>query len=73
MEYQKKPVNIEGYEMYQCDTEGVVYGKNGKPLKPNVNQKAVSGNINNKISGLLIQPHNKSNMAAYPNRHRKQT
>lgn len=38
MEYQKKPVNVEGYEMYQCDTEGVVYGKNGKPLKPNVNQ-----------------------------------
>lgn len=38
MEYQKKPVNIKGYEMYQCDTEGIVYGKNGKPLKPNVNQ-----------------------------------
>lgn len=38
MEYQKKPVNIKGYEMYQCDTEGVVYGKNGKPLKPNINQ-----------------------------------
>lgn len=38
MEYQKKPVNIEGYEMYQCDTEGVVYGKNSKPLKPNINQ-----------------------------------
>lgn len=38
MEYQKKPVNVEGYKMYQCDTEGVVYGKNGKPLKPNVNQ-----------------------------------
>lgn len=39
MEYQKKPVNIEGYEMYQCDTEGVVYGKNGKPLKPNINKR----------------------------------
>ena len=39
MEYQKKPVNIEGYEMYQCDTEGIVYGKNGRPLKPNVNKR----------------------------------
>lgn len=38
MEYQKKPVNIKGYETYQCDTEGIVYGKNGKPLKPNINQ-----------------------------------
>ena len=39
MEYQKRPVNIKGYEMYQCDTEGVVYGKNGKPLKPNINKR----------------------------------
>lgn len=39
MEYQKKSVNIKGYEMYQCDTEGVVYGKNGKPLKPNINKR----------------------------------
>lgn len=38
MEYQKKTVNIKGYEEYQCDTEGIVYGKNGKPLKPNINQ-----------------------------------
>lgn len=37
MEYQRKQVNIIGYEIYQCDTEGVVYGKNGKPLKSNIN------------------------------------
>lgn len=36
--YEKKTVGIEGYEEYQCDTDGVVYGKNGKPLKPNINQ-----------------------------------
>lgn len=37
MEYQKKSVNIEGWEMYQCDTNGIVYGQNGEPLKPNIN------------------------------------
>lgn len=37
MKYQKRTVNIEGYEMYQCDTNGVIYGQNGKPLKPNIN------------------------------------
>lgn len=30
MDYQKKPVNIEGWEMYQVDTDGNVYGQNGK-------------------------------------------
>ncbi len=39
MEYQKKSVNIEGWEMYQCDTNGVIYGQNGKPLKPNINRR----------------------------------
>lgn len=39
MKYQKKPVNIEGWEMYQCDTNGVIYGQSGKPLKPNTNCK----------------------------------
>lgn len=37
MEYQKKAVNIEGWEAYQCDTNGVVYGQNGEALKPNIN------------------------------------
>lgn len=39
MKYQKRPVNIEGWEMYQCDTDGVVYGQNGEPLKPNINSR----------------------------------
>lgn len=39
MQYQKKVVNIKGWEMYQCDTNGVVYGQNGKQLKPNINCK----------------------------------
>ena len=39
MEYQKKAVNIKGWEMYQCDTNGIVYGQNGKPLSPNINSK----------------------------------
>lgn len=39
MEYQKKTVNIKGWEMYQCDTNGVIYGQNGKPLKPNTNRR----------------------------------
>ena len=38
MEYQKRTVNINGWEEYQCDTNGVIYGKNGKPLKPNINK-----------------------------------
>lgn len=38
MEYQKKVVNIKGWEMYQCDTNGVIYGQRGKPLKPNINR-----------------------------------
>ena len=31
MEYQKKSVAVEGFEMYQVDTNGIVYAKNGKP------------------------------------------
>lgn len=37
--YEKRIVGIKGYEEYQCDTEGVVYGKKGAPLKPNVNSR----------------------------------
>lgn len=39
MKYQKKAVNIECWEMYQCDTNGIVYGQNGEPLSPNINSK----------------------------------
>ena len=39
MKYQKKAVNIKGWEMYQCDTNGVIYGQNGEPLKPNINHR----------------------------------
>ena len=27
MEYQKKPVAVEGFGMYQIDTNGIVYAK----------------------------------------------
>ena len=37
MNYEKCPVNIQGWEMYQVDTEGNVYGKNGKKMKPSLN------------------------------------
>ena len=37
MEYEKRPVNIKGWEMYQVDTDGNVYGKNGKKLKYSLN------------------------------------
>lgn len=37
MEYRKEPV--KGYEEYQVDTNGIVYGKNGKPLKYSLNHK----------------------------------
>ena len=40
MEYQKKPVAVEGFGMYQIDTNGIVYAKNGKPLKYSINHKA---------------------------------
>lgn len=36
MNYKKEPLN--GHEEYSVDTEGNVYGKNGEPLKYNVNK-----------------------------------
>lgn len=57
MQYQKKPVNIDGYEEYQCDTEGIVYGKNGKPLKPNINShgyKYVVFCVNGKCKTFMV-------------------
>lgn len=35
MEYKKE--SVKGYEEYQVDTNGIVYGKNGKPLKYSLN------------------------------------
>lgn len=37
MEYEKRPVNIKGWEMYEVDTDGNVYGKNGNKLKYSLN------------------------------------
>ena len=37
MNYKKKPVNIEGWGMYQVDTDGNVYSKQGKIIKPSIN------------------------------------
>ena len=37
MNYEKRPVNIEGWGMYQVDTDGNVYSKQGKIMKPSIN------------------------------------
>lgn len=34
MEYQRKPVGIPGFERYEADTEGNIYGLFGKKMKP---------------------------------------
>ena len=39
MNYQRKPIAIKGYECYECDTDGVVYSKTGKPLKFSINHR----------------------------------
>lgn len=39
MNYEKRPVNIKGWEMYQVDTNGVVYSKKDKPLKYSINPR----------------------------------
>ena len=57
MNYQKKTVNIDGWEKYQCDTEGIIYGQNGRPLKPNVNKKGYKYVIfckNGKTKTLMV-------------------
>ena len=48
MDYQKKPVNIKGWEMYQVDTDGNVYGQNGKILKYSINYRDIA------LSTLII-------------------
>lgn len=39
MNYEKRPVNIKGWGMYQVDTNGVVYSKKDKPLKYSINPR----------------------------------
>ena len=53
--YKREKVN--GYEEYEVDTNGVVYGKNGKPLKFSVNPKGyciVIFSINGKPKGFGV-------------------
>lgn len=55
--YEKRVVGISGYEEYQCDTEGMVYGKNGEPLKPNINShgyKYVVFCVNGKCKTMMV-------------------
>lgn len=40
IEYRKEPVR--GYEEYSIDTDGVVYSKRGRPLKPSTNWRGYS-------------------------------
>ena len=57
MEYQKKSVAVEGFEMYQVDTNGIVYAKNGKPLKYSINHNGyciVNFYVNHKRKGFAI-------------------
>lgn len=57
MEYQRKPIGIEGWEEYECDTNGVIYGKIGKPLKPSINPNGyciVNLCANNIIKGFGV-------------------
>ena len=37
MNYEKRPVNIKGWGMYQVDTNGNIYNKQGKIMKPSIN------------------------------------
>lgn len=34
MEYQKKNIPVKDYEEFSCDTNGIVYDKEGKQVKP---------------------------------------
>ena len=55
MEYKKEPV--KGYEEYQVDTNGIVYGKNEKPLKYSLNHKGyciINFSINGQTKGFAI-------------------
>lgn len=55
MEYKREPV--KGYEEYEVDTNGVVYGKNGKPLKYSLNHKGycmINFYVNHTVKGFAI-------------------
>lgn len=39
MNYQRKPINIKGWEMYEVDTNGIVYSQKGQPLKHSINPR----------------------------------
>lgn len=55
MKYKKE--NIKKYQEYQVDTNGVVYGKNGNPLKYSINHNGyaiVNFYINHKRIGFSI-------------------
>lgn len=57
MDYQKKPVDIKGWEMYQVDTDGNVYGQNGKILRYSINYRGyciVNFNHNHKRKGFAV-------------------
>ena len=74
MEYQKKPVAVDGFGMYQVDTNGVVYAKNGKPLKYSINHNGyciVNFYVNHKRKGFAI--HTLIALTFIPNPERKPT
>lgn len=53
--YKREPV--KGYEDYEVDTNGIVYGKNGKPLKYSLNHNGyciINFYINHKRTGFGI-------------------
>lgn len=55
MEYRREPV--KGFEEYQVDTNGVVYGKNGNALKYSLNHNGyciVNFYVNHKRTGFAI-------------------
>lgn len=55
MEYKKE--NIIGYEEYQIDTDGIIYSKNGKPLKYSINHNGyciVNLIVNHKRKGFGV-------------------
>lgn len=57
MNYEKRPVNIKGWEMYQVDTNGNVYSKNGNKLKYSINHNGyciVNFYHNNKRKGFSV-------------------
>lgn len=55
VEYKREPAR--GYEEYEVDTNGVIYGKNGKPLKYSLNYRGyciINFYVNHKRTGFGI-------------------